>query len=346
MNIKFNYYYGKEAEQFSFFRIPKLLFTDSIFAKLSSDAKILYGILLDRMSLSMKNEWLDEANKVYIIFTIEEVEGTMNFGRNKAINTMKELENFGLIEKKRRGLGKPNIIYVMNFLVETENAKEEKKQEIEGNIDNMENNPDIKFQQVSNINLKKFKNQTSRSLENKSQEVSKTNSNNTNINKTEYSDTEYNNSSPIPPSKINGIKEGFQYQKQDWKEEEIIKILKQNIEYTSLIEERPKEKEKIDLVVNLMEELIQNKTDRKINQNKIPYAKLKEQFLSIKKEHIDYVLSVLDENKKKITNLRAYLPSLLYNAPINILGMKTQKESVTADYSKDKEIWQEFLATT
>ena len=113
-----------------------------------------------------------------------------------------------------------------------------------------------------------------------------------------------------------------------------------------MIEERPKEKEKIDLVVNLMEELIQNKTDRKINQNKIPYAKLKEQFLSIKKEHIDYVLSVLDENKKKITNLRAYLPSLLYNAPINILGMKTQKESVTADYSKDKEIWQEFLATT
>ena len=342
MSIKFNYYYGKEAEQFSFFRIPKLLFTDPLFSKLSSDAKVLYGILLDRMSLSMKNKWMDEANKVYIIFTIEEVEETMNFGRNKAINTMKELESFGLIEKKRRGLGKPNIIYVKNFIIETKNRQVEKKQETVVNIDHIENYPDNKFQKVSNINLQKFKNQTSRSLENKSQEVSKTNSNNTNINKTEYSDTEYNNSSPIPPSKINGI----QYQKQDWKEKEIIKILKQNIEYTSLIEERPKEKEKIDLVVNLMEELIQNKTDRKINQNKIPYEKLKEQFLSIKKEHIDYVLSVLDENKKKITNLRAYLPTLLYNAPINILGMKTQKESVTADYSKDKEIWQEFLATT
>jgi len=315
MSIKFDYYYGKEAESFSFFRIPKLLFTDPIFTKLSSDAKVLYGILLDRMSLSMKNKWMDEANKVYIIFTIEEVEETMNFGRNKAINTMKELESFGLIEKKRRGLGKPNIIYVKNFLVETKNRQVEKKQETVVNIDHIENYPDNKFQKVSNINLQKFKNQTSRSLENKSQEVSKINSNNTNINKTEYSDTEYNNTSPISPSKINGIKEGFQYQKQDWKEKEIIKILKQNIEYTSLIEERPKEKEKIDL-------------------------------LSIKKEHIDYVLSVLDENKKKITNLRSYLPSLLYNAPINILGMKTQKESVTADYSKDKEIWQDFLATT
>ena len=70
MSIKFNYYYGKEAEQFSFFRIPKLLFTDSTFSKLSSDAKVLYGILLDRMNLSMKNGWLDEENKVYIIFTI------------------------------------------------------------------------------------------------------------------------------------------------------------------------------------------------------------------------------------------------------------------------------------
>ena len=70
---KFNYYYGKEVEQFSFFRIPKLLFTDSTFSKLSSDAKVLYGILLDRMNLSMKNNWIGEENKAYIIFTIEEI---------------------------------------------------------------------------------------------------------------------------------------------------------------------------------------------------------------------------------------------------------------------------------
>lgn len=121
-SINFSYYYGKEAEQFSFFRIPKLLFTDKAFNTLTSDAKVLYGILLDRMSLSMKNEWLDDENRVYIIFTIDEIEETMNFGKNKAINTMKELENFGLIEKKRRGLGKPNIIYVMNFLINKNNV--------------------------------------------------------------------------------------------------------------------------------------------------------------------------------------------------------------------------------
>ena len=76
MGVKFNYYYGKEAEAFSFFRIPKLLFTDEAFRVLSSDAKVLYGILLDRMSLSMKNGWIDEENKVYIIFTIEEIAQT------------------------------------------------------------------------------------------------------------------------------------------------------------------------------------------------------------------------------------------------------------------------------
>ena len=346
MSLKFNYYYGKEAESFSFFRIPKLLFTDPIFSKLSSDAKVLYGILLDRMSLSMKNKWMDEANKVYIIFTIEEVEETMNFGRNKAVNTMKELESFGLIEKKRRGLGKPNIIYVKNFLVETENRQVEKKRETVVNIDHIENYPDNKFQKVSNINLQKFKNQTSRSLENKSQEVSKTNSNNTNINKTECSDTEYNNTSPISLSKEKIMKDNSLSQKQDTEVEEVIEILKENIDYSFLVKEQSKNKEKIDLILNLMAEAIQNKTDIRINRRIIAYGTVKEQFLSLQKEHINYVLLVLDENKKKITNLRAYLLSLLYNAPVNILGMKTYQEIDATDYSKDKEIWQELFNTT
>ena len=339
MNIKFSYYYGKEADQYSFFKIPKILYTDSIFKTLSSDAKVLYAILLDRMSLSMKNGWLDEENKVFIIFTIDEIEETMNIGRNKAINIMKEIQDFGLIEKKRRGLGKPNIIYVKNFLVETENREEEKRQEKEGNMDHIEEHLDAKFQKVSNINLQKFEKQTSRNLENKPQEVSKTNCNKTNTNKTEYSDTDFNNTSPISPSKTNGIKENPEV-------EEDIETLKQNIEYFSLIQEKPEEKETIDLILNLMTEVIKNKTDRRINQSRIPFERLKEQLLTLKKEHIDYVLLVLSENKNKISNLRAYLLSLLYNAPVNILGMKVHQEPAAVDYSKDQQIWQAFLDTT
>ena len=162
MNIKFSYYYGKEADQYSFFKIPKILYTDSIFKTLSSDAKVLYAILLDRMSLSMKNGWLDEENKVFIIFTIDEIEETMNIGRNKAINIMKEIQDFGLIEKKRRGLGKPNIIYVKSFLVETKEENRTAEEEI-----SEDRSLNVKFQEVSKANLQKFEKQTSRNFKNK-----------------------------------------------------------------------------------------------------------------------------------------------------------------------------------
>ena len=330
MNIKFSYKY-------SFFKIHKILYTDSIFKTLSSDAKVLYAILLDRMSLSMKNGWLDEENKVFIIFTIDEIEETMNIGRNKAINIMKEIQDFGLIEKKRRGLGKPNIIYVKSFLVET---KEENRTAEEETSEDRSLN--VKFQEVSKANLQKFEKQTSRNLENKPQEVSKTNCNKTNTNKTEYSNTDFNHTSPRSPSKTSGIN----HQEQDPEVEETIQTLKQNIEYLSLIEERAEEKETIDLMLNLMTEVIKNKTDRRINQSRIPVERLTEQLLTLKKEHIDYVLLVLSENKNKISNLRAYLLSLLYNASVNILGMKKHQEPDTTDYSKDQQIWRAFFDTT
>ena len=178
------------------------------------------------------------------------------------------------------------------------------------------------------------------------QELCKSQCNKTNINKTEYSDTEYNNNSPISPSKEKIMKDNSLSQKQDTEVEEVIEILKENIDYSFLVKEQSKNKEKIDLILNLMAEAIQNKTDIRINRRIIAYETVKEQFLSLQKEHINYVLLVLDENKKKITNLRAYLLSLLYNAPVNILGMTAYQEIDDADYSKDKEIWQELFNTT
>lgn len=113
--INFNYYYGRESEQFSFFRVPKVLFTDPSFKNLSSDAKILYGILLDRMELSEKNGWVDENNKKYVYFTIEHIKETLGCGKGKSIKLMSELDTdngVGLIKKKRQGQGKPNMIYL------------------------------------------------------------------------------------------------------------------------------------------------------------------------------------------------------------------------------------------
>ena len=114
-----DYFYGQAGELFSFFRIPKALFQEQRFQNLSTDAKTLYGILLDRMSLSVKNEWFDKKGRVFIIFTIEDVKRTLRCADNKATRLLRELEGFGLIERKRRGQGKPCLVYVKNFSAES-----------------------------------------------------------------------------------------------------------------------------------------------------------------------------------------------------------------------------------
>ena len=333
MNIKFSYYYGKEADQYSFFKIPKILYTDSIFKTLSSDAKVLYAILLDRMSLSMKNGWLDEENRVFIIFTIDEIEETMNIGRNKAINIMKEIQDFGLIEKKRRGLGKPNIIYVKSFLVET--IEENGTMEEEKNEDRSLND---KFQEVSKVNLQKFEKQTSRNLKNKPQEVSKTNCNKTNINKTKKSDTDISETTSID-------KTGCKRKSKKGEGGQVEKIIKQNISYFDFMDRDSPTRENIDFIVEIMVDAVESKRDLKINQTCISYEKIKEKFLSIKKEHIEYILSVLRENTSKITHFRAYLLSIIYNAPINIIYYNKQSKDVRnfENYADDEKLWKEFL---
>lgn len=115
--MNFNYYYGSEADQFNFIRIPKSMITDPMFASLSLVSKLLYGILLDRMNLSMKNRWFDSENRVYIIYQITEIQEDMGLSEKMAIKHLKELENFGLVEKRRRGLGLPSLLYVKSFLV-------------------------------------------------------------------------------------------------------------------------------------------------------------------------------------------------------------------------------------
>ena len=114
-----DYFYGQSSELFSFYRIPKLLFQDSCFQPLSTDAKTLYGILLDRMSLSARNGWLDKAGRVFIIYTVQEVQDSLGCADKKATKLLRELEEYGLIERKRRGLGKPDLIYVKNFSSES-----------------------------------------------------------------------------------------------------------------------------------------------------------------------------------------------------------------------------------
>ena len=114
---EYRYYYRHEADQFSFIRIPKAMMTEELFASLSIQAKILYGLLLDRVGTARKNQWVDDENKVYVIYPIQEIMEDMNSSKSKAIKSLSELEDMGLVEKKQRGLGLPSLLYVKSFVV-------------------------------------------------------------------------------------------------------------------------------------------------------------------------------------------------------------------------------------
>ena len=129
MENQYDYYYGKEAEQFRFYQIPKELIESSEFSTLSLDSKLLYSVLRDRMQLSRANSWIDKDQRVYIIFSIESISDTLGICAEKAIKHLKELENFGLVEKKRRGQGKESLLYIKNFASNNYSDKGEPERE-------------------------------------------------------------------------------------------------------------------------------------------------------------------------------------------------------------------------
>ena len=251
MSIQFEYFYGSQAEQFSFYRIPKILFTDETLSGISVEAKVLYSFMLDRMSLSVKNSWFDEENRVYIIYTIDDILNDFGCARQKALKLLDELENgIRLIERKRQGLGRPNIIYVKNFI---HNPKEKRYENQNPESMNIEN------QEVLNSNLQKYENHTSRDMKIEIQEVLKSYSNNTNNNYTDFNDIENNNTEiisypinrgngniPVPssaPKRIDTIR---------WieKRQQYEKIIKKNIDYDIIVENY--NKEWLDEIVAIM----------------------------------------------------------------------------------------------
>ena len=290
--MKFKYFYGAEADQFSFYRIPKVLFTDSYFKDLSSDAKILYGLMLDRMSLSIKNQWFDEKNRAYIYFSIEDIMELLNCGLNKAIKSMQELDDetgIGLIEKRRQGFGKVNIIYVKTFMPE---KMEEKSSEDE---------------------LKKFKKQTSEENE-ESTEVYISNPNYTNISDTEMNDNKSNQIVSADENRSDGDNPTEEYQAYE-------NLVKETVDYESLEVTHHDDMRQVDEIVNLIVETVMCKNDKiLIASNWYPASLVKKKFLMLTYSHIEYVLHCMRGNTTKVKNIKKYLLASLFNAPSTMNG--------------------------
>ena len=278
--MAYDYFYGEQAEQFAFYRIPKVLFSKDKFWSVSADAKLLYGILLDRMNLSAKNGWLDEAGRVYIIFTIEEIKESLGCAEKKAVKLLDELEKKAeLIERKRQGLGKPNLIYVKNF--------------ISGSVERQ-------FLNCQNDN--------SAISQNTIQDLSKVQGNNTDIKNTDLSDT--NSIFPsVDCGKDNGNEEYRQYY-QYFYEQLGIEYLKKDYPYDLGI---------LESILELVVETVCSKRQIiRIGGDDRPVEVVKSRFMKLDSEHIRYVLDCFKENTTKIRNIRQYMLATLYNAPTTI----------------------------
>lgn len=339
----FDYFRGIEAEQYNFYRIPKVMFTDNRFRVLSCEAKVLYGLILDRMGLSVKNHWLDEKDRVYIIYTVDEVMEMLNCSHPKAIKILAELDTdkgIGLIEKKRLGLGRPNVIYVKNFMtgVGEENTRDmdanqsadivtsrSKKIELQekGEYSIREDENPIfrskgnELQEVEIMNGQKYEKQTSRSKKIELQEVKESDCNKTDINKTEFNENDKGGISPPILSDPVKARQGKNIDMMD--AANIYRdIIRQNIFWDGFIAGRHADQvgELVELMVDVM--LMPDDGVLRISGLEKPVGLIKSRLIKLDQRRMEYVLECLEKNTTKIGNIRAYLLTTLYNASLTM----------------------------
>ena len=276
----FDYFYGGQAGLFSFYRIPKALFTDARIRGISAEAKILYGLLLDRMGLSVKNGWTDDTGRVYIIFTTEEIMEALYCADNKATKLMKELESCGLIERKRRGLGKPSLIYVKNFISESSEPRIQSRENHDSGT-------------VKNATLESLK---SRGIKN-------------NQNNTDLSETDPFLSDVAAGTESEGKDDRTLYQE----------YFARQFNFDALIAGHPDDEDMLREMLELLVDTVCSKRRFiRIAGDDKPAEVVKAQLMKLNGDYLRFVLMCLKENTTQVRNMRQYLLATLYNAPMTM----------------------------
>ena len=274
------YFYGSQSEMFSFYRVPKILFQHEDYKGLSAEAKILYGLLLDRMDLSAKNNWIDKDGRVFIIFTVEEIMEKLGCGNKKACQMLSELDVKGkLIERQRQGLGKPNLICVLKFMKE------------------MDFIPEGHFQ--------KCQNDTSRNVNTTALEMSKGHGINTDNNYTDSSNTD---SFYSDRSDLQGVAE-------EWTYMNYYEYFRESLEIDLLEMDTSLDKESLKSILNILVEACssEQKTLR-VNSGDKPTEEVRHSLMRLNSEHIRYVLRKLGEIPTQIYKPKQYILTILSNA--------------------------------
>ncbi|NBI18210.1 hypothetical protein D1841_11495 [Neglecta sp. X4] len=295
--LDYDYFYGGESEQFSFYRIPRQLIVGPEFKHVSTDAKLLYGLMLDRMGLSARNGWYDEENRVFIYYPLDEIKEALNCGNDKAVKLLAELDSgkgIGLIQRVKQGQGKPARIYVKRFTTrevpDTDNRPSPPSRLPESR------NPDF-----GKTEVKSSENQKSRLRENRSADFGKSECNYTYMNQTERS---YTHPSIRP-----------EMEKMDWAA--CRKGVMENISYSQLVEEYGAED--VEGVTDLITDILTSAQPIvRIGKEDLPLSVVQSRFRKLDETHIQYVFDCLSRNTTKVRNIRAYLLTSLYNAPATI----------------------------
>ena len=289
--LYFEYFDESESEQFSFIMIPKEMLRDKRFSILSIGSKVLYGIALDRVKLSRKNGWIDEKNRVYIIMTIEEIQLDLDCAKQKAVKMLQELVDFGLIEKRRQGLCKPNLLYVKKFTYKGHKSKSQKDENHTSGIP---------------------ENHTSGGLVIEPSEVPNSFGNNTNQN-----NPDVNNTDSFFPSAYahSGRTDGMNPREK----------IKHQIEYDCLRQRY--RAEQLDELVEIMLEVMMNRspTIRIGRDAEYPTSYVRERLSKINAMHIERVMDGITDNRTQVYNTKAYLLATLFNSVSTIDSYNTMQ---------------------
>ena len=304
--LNLDYYYGSEADQYSFYRIPKVLLTDPRYKGVSIEAKVLYGLLLDRMGLSLKNGWMDSGRRVYIYFTQEDAMQTMDCGHNKAVRLFADLERIGLIERKKQGQGRPTRIYVKNFTLPPEDGETS-----DFGKSSTPNNP--KGEVLTSEKGMSAPPKTG------GLDLPKSDANKTDKNKTDWSDTDPSILLPAPASP-NPAPAGRPRGRMRMDEmERYRELIKENIGFDRLLTEHPCDTETLEGYVELMVEVCCSRREFiRIAGEEVAAGMVKSRFLKLDHEHVAYVLDCLNQTTTLVKNIKAYTLTALYNAPVTI----------------------------
>ena len=279
----FDYIRENDRKDFRFFKMPHALFTEGLFDALSNEAKLLYGLLLDRMSLSVKNGWQDEKGRIFIHFKNAEVCQKLSIGAQKAVKLLRELVEIGLIERIRIGLGKPDRIYVKQYQSEPQEQEDVEKAEIAMPDDDFQHSgiSEITTPELPNAQLTPYKNKTKK-----------------------FRQLPSNPSADVMEAMRAQIKENIEY---DW--------------FSDCYADHEKisgSQEELDELVELMTESACTVGTVRIHGQEMAAEVVKSRMLKIGSEHIQYVFDCLKQTTSKIRNIKAYLLTALFNAPATI----------------------------